>query len=262
MEAPYDITISLISYNQRRYLESLLPTLLPAAEAARAEVLLVANRCTDGTAEFVAANFPGVKLTPNPHRAGYGENHNLNLRQAHGRYFVIMNTDMVVNDATIFVRLKEYLDARPDVGIVTPKILNADGTIQGLNKRYPTVLDLLLRRCLPSFLLPLFRRRLDYYEMRDVGYDTEYEPEYASGAFMFCRTEVVRSLEGFDTGFFLYFEDVDLCRRVQQRYRVVYYPFTSIIHFWERAAHKDFAYTKYFVRSGIRYFRKWGLKLA
>lgn len=262
MLAKPEITISLISYNQCHDLERLLPSLMPAAQLAAAEVLLVAHRCDDGTINFVKSNFPEVKITPNGQRAGYGENHNINLAQARGRYFTVMNSDMVINQPEIFVRLREYLDEHPDVGMVCPKILNADGTVQGLNKRYPTLFDFFLRRCAPRMVQRLFRRRMEYYEMRDVGYDTEYDVEFMSGAFMFCRTAMLQSLGGFDTGYFLYLEDADLSRRVQQCYRTVYHPQVSIIHIWRRSSHTNLKYTRYFLQSMRRYFQTWGFKLA
>ncbi len=256
-----DVSVSLVSLNQRKDLERLLPSLLPAAESVHAEVLLIDNRSTDGTSDFVQRYSSQIDLVFNPQIAGYGENHNLNLQRSRGRYFVIMNSDLTVAPNTLTV-LRDYIDQHPDVGIVAPKVLNEDGTIQGLNKRYPTLLDLLLRRFLPRHFHRLFRSRLDYYEMRDVGYDHTYDVPFLSGAFMFCRTDLLKSLGGFDTGYFLYFEDADLCRRVQQTHRTVYCPDVSVVHFWERSAHKDWRYTAHFLKSAMRYFGRWGYRFT
>jgi len=254
------VTISLVSCNQRHDLERLLPSLVLAASFAHAEILLVDNRSADGTGEWMSRSYPAVNTLFNPNKAGYGENHNLNLQRAQGRYFIIMNSDMtVVPD--VFAVLRDYMDSHPEVGIVAPKILNPDGTIQGLIKRYPTVWDLFLRRFMPRRLRCYFRRRMDYYEMRDVGYERECEVPFLSGAFMFCRTDLLKSLGGFDPGFFLYFEDVDLCRRVQKTQRTMYFPKTRVFHFWHRSAHNKLIFTWYFLRSAARYFRKWGVKL-
>lgn len=254
-----DVSISLVSYNQRHDLERLLPSLLPAASLIDSEILLVDNRSEDNTSTFVRKEFPNVSITSNPNKSGYGENHNLNLHTARGKYFAIMNSDMSVPQ-DIFVCLKNFMDGHSDIGIVSPKVLNEDGTIQGLNKHYPTLLDLFLRRFLPKTFQHLFRRRLDYYEMRDVGYDHTYDVPFLSGAFMFCRADLLKSLGGFDPGYFLYFEDVDLCRRVQRTHRTMYYPEVSVIHFWERSSHKNWRYTTYFLRSATRYFSKWGYR--
>jgi len=250
----------VVSYNQRHDLERLLPSLLSATQSIRVEILLIDNRSSDGTGEFIQGNFPEIQISYNPSKAGYGENHNLNLDRASGRYFIIMNSDMRVGPV-VFVDLLAYMEQHSDVGILCPKILNEDGSIQGLNKRYPTVFDLFLRRFLPRPLQRFFQRRLDYYEMRDVGYERSYDVPFISGCFMFCRTELLKSLGGFDPAYFLYFEDVDLCRRVQRTHRTVYFPDVSVTHFWERSAHKNWVYTYYFMKSALRYFDRWGYRL-
>lgn len=256
-----DVSISLISTNERHHLERLLPSLLPAARLANAEILVVDHRSVDGTRSYLEDHFPEVSVASNPVKSCYGENHNVNLRRARGRYFVVSNTDIAVNSPDLFVRLRDYLDQHPEVGIVSPKILNEDGTIQGLNKRHPTLLDLFLRRFLPKCLAPVFQRRMDYYEMRDVGYDHDYDVPFLSGAFLFCRTGLMQSIGGFDPGFYMYFDDVDLCRRVQKTHRTVYYPHVAITHFWRRIAHKNLYHTYLFSKMALRYFNQWGYKL-
>jgi len=255
------IDISLISINHRAQLAQLLPSIERCLNRDDIRVLLVLNRTVDDTRSWTRSAHPTVSMTENPRVAGYGENHNVNLRRAQGKYFAIMNTDMIVSP-DVFVTLHRFMEENPQVGVVVPKVLNEDGSIQGLNKRYPSVFDLFLRLACPSGLSRFFRRRLDRYEMRDRGYETQYDVPVVSGSFMFCRTEVLRSLGGFDEEFFLYFEDFDLCRRIQQTHRTTYCPATWVIHFWERSAHKDWRFAWRFTRSAMRYFRKWGWKLT
>lgn len=256
-----DVTISLVAYNQRDDLVQLLPSLQGAAACVDSEVLLVDYRSQDGT-DRLLAEAPFVQVCRNDRATGYGANHNLNLARARGRYFAVMNADLVVNSPDLFAALGAHMDRHPDIGILGVKVLNRDGTIQGLNKRYPTILDLLLRRYVPPALQPLVQRRLDHYEMRDVGYDRECDLECISGAFMFCRTDLLRSLGGFDPRYFLYFEDVDLCRRVQGTHRTSYYPGASVTHRWHRNSHKSALHTRLFLASAARYFLRWGCRLA
>jgi len=97
--------------------------------------------------------------------------------------------------------------------------------------------------------------------MRDVGYERSYDVPFVSGAFMFCRTQVLRELGGFDEGFFLYFEDADLSLRVQNHgCRTVYFPEVSVTHTWERMAHKSLHGGWMFLKSAYLYFHKWGFK--
>ena len=255
-----DITVSLVVRNQLEDLKRLMPTLQTSLTEVSSEVLLVDNGSTDGGSQYVCDHFPDTQVIQNPDQAGYGENHNLNLARAKGRYFVIMNTDMTV-EPNVFSVLLDYMEKSEDVGIVSPKICNEDGSVQGLNKRYPTLLDLFLRRFVPKRFEALIQRRIDFYEMRDIGYEHAYEVPFLSGAFMFGRYELLKALGGFDSKFFLYFEDVDLCRRVQQTHRTMYCPDASIKHFWMRSAHKSWLFTYYFMRSAFFYFNRWGYKL-
>ncbi len=254
-----DTSISLVSVNQKLDLERLLPSLREAASRTLSEILLVDNRSCDDSAGYVRRLYPEIQVLENPEVSGYGENHNLNLQRAQGRYFVIMNSDIIVSP-DVFVVLRDYMDRHPGVGIITPKILHPDGTIQGFIKRYPTIFDLFLRRFLPKTFKQLFKRRLAYYEMRDIGYDHIYDVPFLSGSFMFCRTDLLKKVGGFDPKYFLYFEDVDLCRRVQKTHRTVYNPNSSVIHFWKREAHINWLFTYYFIRSAFRYFNHWGYK--
>jgi hypothetical protein len=114
---------------------------------------------------------------------------------------------------------------------------------------------------MPTGLRPYFKRRLESYEMRDVGYEHSCDVPFVSGAFMFCRTQVLREVGGFDERFFLYFEDADLSRQVQNHgYRTVFFPEVSVIHEWKRIAYKNLHGAMIFLQAAYLYFRKWGFK--
>jgi hypothetical protein len=232
---------------------------MAALKDITSEVLLVDNVSTDSTAAFIEGCYPNISLCRKTVREGYGANHNLNMERARGEYIVVMNPDMVVEPDALWKMLC-YMDLSRDIGILCPKILNPDGTIQHLNKRYATVLDLFLRRFLPRTLRPLFQGRLDRYEMLDVGYDHVVDVESVTGAFMFCRAAVLRAVSGFDPRYFMYCEDFDLCRKVQRTNRTVYFPDARVVHYWERSAHKSWYWTWVFIVSAWRYFDKWGYK--
>jgi GT2 family glycosyltransferase len=255
-----DITISLISLNQLHDLKRLLPTLMPAAALVKAKVMLVNNHSKDGTAEFIAENYPDIIVTNNLNKTGYGGNHNINLEKSNTKYFVIMNSDMTV-ETDVFVKLNDFMDKNPDVGIVSPKVLNGDGSVQFLNRKYPSILSLFLRRFAPKRLSCLFKSYLDSHEMKDTGYETMHEVEFQSGTFMFCRTELLKLIDGFDTRYFIYFEDADLCRKVQQNnFKTIYFPMTTITHFWTRASYNSWFSMSQHIRSAVMYFNKWGYK--
>lgn len=193
--------------------------------------------------------------------AGYGRGHNRALREcSESKYHVIINPDIIIPPFSIET-LATFMDENADIGIVCPKVLNPDGTIQYLNKRYPTVFDLFIRRFLSKSLSPLFQKRLDSFEMKDVGYDSVRDVEFTTGCFMFCRTSVLRQVGGFDPRYFLHLEDCDLGRMVQKAgYRTVYFPGATVTHQWEREPHKNYRMVFIMIVSMFRYFNKWGWK--
>jgi len=192
---------------------------------------------------------------------GYGKAHNWAISHAEpSKYHLVLNPDIIISSGAIR-SLIQFMEDNPDVGIVCPRIVNEDGSDQYLNKRYPSVMDFFIRRFVPHIFIPLFKRRLDYYEMRDVGYEKMCDVEAMTGAFMFCRTKGLKAVAGFDPRYFLYFEDFDLSRKFQQNgFRTVYCPKATVIHYWTRDSHKNIRMMLLFIASMYRYFGKWGWK--
>lgn len=188
---------------------------------------------------------------------GFGQAHNIAIREAirnGSAYHLILNPD--VSFAPRVIRqLVQYMEARPAIGQVMPRILYPDGRIQYLCKLLPSPFDLLGRRFLPPALTEKRNRR---YELQFTGYDTEMDVPSLSGCFMFVRTAVLERTGGFDKRFFMYAEDLDLCRRIGQISRTVYYPEVSIIHHYEKGSYKSLKLLAHHIRSAIRYFNKWG----
>ena len=253
-----DCTASIVIYNNppdmiRKVIESFLSCPL------NLELHIVDNSPTDSLKSSLV-DFP-VKYHFYGSNAGYGRGHNKAIEEClESKYHVIINPDIVISKTTIEC-LATFLDDNADIGMVCPKILNEDGSIQHLNKRYPTVFDLFNRRFIPKSLNYLIHRRMDKYEMKDIGYEDICDIECISGCFMFCRTEILKSVGCFDDRYFMYFEDFDLSRKLQQAgYRTVYYPHATVTHLWERASHKSIKMTWVFIVNMTRYFKKWGWK--
>ncbi len=255
-----DLSVSIVSHNSRKDLELLMPSLKKALTAISSEILLVDNHSSDGSVDFIRSNYPEVIITENSVHYGYGANHNKNLIRAKGNYVLFMNSDMVILPDALEV-LCEFMDRNKNVGICSPNVLNPDGSLQYLNKNYPNVFDLMLRRFATRAVKSVFKKRMDSYELRDSGYSNSVTVPFISGCFMFCRTGVVRHVNGFDERYFLYFEDADLCRKVQEFAPTLSCPEARVVHRWERSAHKKFKWFVVFLQSALRYFNKWGYSL-
>lgn len=251
-------TASIVTYNNppemiRNAIKSFLPCSL------KVELHVIDNSPTEALKPYLTG-LP-IKYLFYGSNSGYGGGHNKAIAEcSKSKYHIIINPDIIIAPSAI-ESLCSFMDQNPNIGMVSPKIMNADGTIQFLNKQYPTVFDLFARRFIPQSLHYFIQSRLDRYEMKGVGYEDICDVECISGCFMFCRTEVLKAVGGFDGRYFMYFEDFDLSRKIQQTgYRTVYYPFAKVIHLWERASHKSMKMTCIHIQSAFKYFNKWGWK--
>ncbi len=190
---------------------------------------------------------------------GFGAAHNVVLRQYmdSAEYLLVMNPDIRFGPE-VLPALYEFMNRNPEVGLVMPRILYPDGSNQGLCKLLPSPADLLIRRFLGRFGETLFSKRFEDYELRHLDLSVPREIPSLSGCFMFIRAEALRKVGVFDERFFMYLEDVDLCRRIGRHYRTVLFPSVSVIHGYRKGSYRSFKLLRYHVESAVRYFSKWG----
>jgi GT2 family glycosyltransferase len=259
------LSIAIVTYNSARTIELALDSILLHLPplAVPATIVVVDNHSTDNTRDLLqpySDRHQSIILIHNRVNRGFGSAHNQALLLVDSVYHIICNPDIRLSN-DVFSPLIDYMNSSLRVGLVCPRFISQEGALQHLNRRYPTVLDLFLRRFSPARVRPLLKRRLQSYDMQDVGYAHSYEVPFMSGAFMFCRTDVLRAVGGFDERYFLYFEDADISRKVQRiGYQTVYYPDVTVTHAWERLAHKTWRGAWLFAKSAYRYFSKWGFR--
>jgi len=192
---------------------------------------------------------------------GYGTAHNLALHGTGADYQLVLNPDVELAPDALANAVR-WLDAQVDVGALAPAVTNARGEPEYLCKRYPAVFDLLLRGFAPAFVRRLFRRRLDRYELRDridPGSDSAVlDVPIISGACMLVKRIPIDVTGGFDPKFFLYFEDFDWSVRLAKVTRIAWLPGFRAVHHGGGAARKGFDHIRWFVRSGLRFYRKHG----
>jgi GT2 family glycosyltransferase len=190
---------------------------------------------------------------------GYGKAHNIALRLAANwsEFHLVLNPDILFEPKAI-VALVDYMKVKPNIGLLMPKVLYANGETQFLCKLFPTPFDLIMRRFIPGFLKSRLQLRLDQYELKHKNYDEIMEVPNLSGCFMFLRMDVLRIVGLFDESFFMYLEDTDLSRRINLQFQTIYYPKVSIIHQYEKGSYKSLKLLKYHIVSAFRYFNKYG----
>ncbi|MGU7773637.1 glycosyltransferase family 2 protein [Burkholderia sp. MR1-5-21] len=190
---------------------------------------------------------------------GYGRGHNLAIALSTRRFHLILNPDIDM-DAQALVVAREFFDAHPDAGALAPWIGDEKGGQQYLCRRYPSILDLLVRGFMPVRLRQPFAKRLAHYEMRDAiaGTSVVFDPPIVSGCFMLFRTDVLKKLRGFDPRYFLYFEDYDLSLRTHDVARVAYVPSVRVVHHGGGASRKGFAHIRMFAASAFKFYNRFG----
>jgi GT2 family glycosyltransferase len=192
---------------------------------------------------------------------GYGTAHNLALHGTGADYQLVLNPDVELAPDALANAVR-WLDTQVDVGALAPAVTNARGEPEYLCKRYPAVFDLLLRGFAPAFVRRLFRRRLDRYELRDrIAPDADdpvLDVPIISGACMLVKRIPIDVTGGFDPKFFLYFEDFDWSVRLARVTRIAWLPGFRVVHHGGGAARKGTDHIRWFLRSGIRFYRKHG----
>jgi len=202
-----------------------------------------------------------IRYIFNNNNLGFGKGHNIAFIESikdNIIYHLVLNPDVYFENE-VLEEIYNFMEGNHDIGLVMPKVLNPDGSLQYLCKLLPTPINVFVRRFLNFGPLKKFIEKMNYvYEMRFTGYDKIMNVPYLSGCFMFLRTEVLKEIGLFDENFFMYFEDIDLSRRIHQKYRTVYYPFVSIYHEYAKGSYKYKKLLKYHIKSAIYYFNKWG----
>ena len=188
---------------------------------------------------------------------GFGAGHNRAIKRSVENkipFHFVINYDINFN-SSVFDGLYLYMKENPSVGLVMPKILNYDGEIQILPKLIPSPIDVLTRAL--RLDNPLFEKRLNKYYLRFVQNDI-IEVPIISGCFSLFRVDVFDKVGYYDERFFMYFEDFDISRRINENYKTVVINTLSIFHKHENGSRKKLSLFVIYLRSCIMYFNKWG----
>jgi GT2 family glycosyltransferase len=230
------ISIVIVNYRVPEFLARMLESLREADLYDRSEVIIVDNASQDGSRELIKARFPEIAWIGLKHNIGFGKACNVGAQTARGEYLLLLNPDTLISKNTLAACV-EFFTAHPGAGIMGPKIINPDGSLQaGCRRSFPSPVVAFYRLTGLSKIFPksnLFGR----YNLNYLDPETMAEVDAVSGSFMFLPLTLFRECGGFDEAFFMYGEDLDLCHRVREKGRSVWYnPATQIIHFKGRSS--------------------------
>ncbi len=258
-----DLSIIIVSWNVRDLLARLLDSIFQYTEGLNYEVIIVDNDSKDGTAENIKKNYgqwiekKQLKIITNDFNAGFAKANNQGARASIGKYQLYMNPDMEIMENS-FLKLYEFMEKTPNVGICTCRLLFGDKTTQPNVKKDPGFCDQLLillkLHHIFSFLPPLER-----YLQKNFDYNQKKYVHQVMGAFIFTRATLMNEINGWDEDYPLWWEDLQLCLDVRKTgAEIVYLPITQVIHYEGKsfAQVKSLKKQKRFNKGMLTYFKK------
>lgn len=259
-----DLSVLIVTYNSSRLVGALLDGLRAQLAPLRAEVVLVDNASHDGTADTVALQYPWVRLVRSRQNLGFAAGNNLAARHATGRVLLLLNPDALAAPGCI-ARGLALMDAHPQVGLAGARLLAEDGSPQPSARMFPSLVQ---EAFVLSGLAARFPRSRWFGRLDRSWSDPDQSAtvDWVPGAFALIRRSLFDALGGFDERYFLYYEEVDLCRRVQQAgLQVQYWPELRVHHIGgasartvagESVSHAGSQLILWRARSGLLYYRK------
>ena len=217
------LTVSIVTANNRKLICDCLESIYATLEGLSCEVFVVINASRDDSETVIRERFPMTNLIVNQERRGFTYNHNQVMRRAGGKYVLILNDDTLMRPGALR-KMVDFMDRSPGTGLLGPRILNPDLSLQwsagrGITHKYEYFTAAVLKNILP-FLI------------RERHYHQTLEVSWLTGACLLARAEALEKVGLFDENIVIYFEDGDLCyRMIRAGWKVVFYPDAEIIHY-------------------------------
>jgi GT2 family glycosyltransferase len=233
------LSVVIVNYNTREELRHCLSSIFDSKQNMAFEVWVVDNNSSDFSAEMVEAEFPFVRLIRNRNNTGFAVANNMAIKQIDSKFMLLLNPDTIVFDE-VFDKTTEFMRDRPRVGMVTCKLVKADGTLDlACRRSFPSAFDGFCRATGLSGLFPtsrLFAR----YNVTYLDEDETNEVNAINGAFMMVRREAIEEVGLLDEDYFMYMEDLDWCYRFKKKgWKIYYLPNSTVVHLKGQAGKKN-----------------------
>lgn len=255
-----DLSIIIVNWNVRPLLERCLRSIYAKTHGLVYEVIVVDNASQDDSRDFLkefAKTKSNFKVIFNEKNLGFARANNQALRQASGKYILCLNPDTEIVDNSL-AQAVEFMDRNKKCGIMGCRLVGVDNITQPSVRSFPTIKSQILILLKLHHLLPNLPPLRDYF-IYDFNYNLLQEVDQVMGAFLLTRREIIDQIGFFDENFFLWFEEVDFCKRVKEKgWAVIYNPEIKVIHFGHQCFKQvlSFDKQKIYNRSLLYYFEK------
>jgi len=251
-----NLSIIIVSWNVCDKLRDNLKSIYANTQNINFEVFVVDNNSKDKTVEMVKKEFPQVKLIANTENLGFAKANNQAIKQAKGKYILLLNPDMRVLEGTL-ENMVDWMDKNTHTSIAGCKLINEQDKILPHVRAFPTIWDQL---AIVLKLPHIFPQILNQYLMKNFDYSKEAEVDSIRGSFFMIRREIIDKIGLLDERYFIWFEEVDYCKQAKKAgFKIMYTPITKCIDY----IGQSFKQVKrgktqiYFRNSMLKYFRKW-----
>ncbi len=249
------ITASLVLYHNSDF--DILKVLNSIINSNIYIKLYVVDNSNDDYIKELLVDFD-IYYIKNNKNLGFGKAHNIAIKIAvasNSDYHIIINPDISF-ESNVVGELIKRAEKDKEIGLIMPKIIYPNGDVQFLCKLLPNPIVLIFRRFLPFKVIS--NRMNQNYELKSMDLSKESEIPSLSGCFMFIRTAFLNNVGGFDERYFMYLEDIDLCRKLGKISKLIYFPKVTVVHNYEKGSYKSKKLLIFHIKSSIKYFNKWG----
>ncbi|MFC1663212.1 glycosyltransferase family 2 protein [Patescibacteria group bacterium] len=258
-----ELSIIILNYRTKGLLKQCIRGIEQSQVSITHEVIVVDNKSGDSSVSMVKSNFDNVRLIEADKNRGYAAGNNIGIKEARGKFILIINPDIAIFKGAVEAMVS-YMNNNEKVAVIGPKLINPDGSTQISCYRFPTYMTPIYRRT-PIGKLPKAKKNLKQYLMSDWHRNENKQVDWVLGACMLVRKSAIDKVGLMDERYFLYFEDIDWCRRFwKEGYQVHYLADVDLVHYHQRQSAESPGFkgvfswaTRVHIASAIKYFAKY-----
>ena len=254
------LSIIIVTHNSQEEIEKVVQSIFNSCAELDYEIIIIDNNSGDDTLAKVSNISKRVKIIANSRNVGFGRANNQGFKVANGEFILVLNPDIILTEQTRVNDLCEKLLTDREIGIIAPRLIYPDGSVQESVRGFPNLLVQVIRVLKADRFFNDFRAFKNYM-LLDKKLSTEIYVDWVIGAFMLIRRDLLFEIGLFDTRFFMYMEDADLCLSLKRKgYKICYSPMFSAVHSYKRESSKSFFSPLRYahIKSSLKFYLKNG----